>query len=133
MSQEVPEFLPGLPEPEFLMRDEVKRPVKIRNVRAAKHHGKVSAIYPVLFLLKVFLDPVVELRAGQGVGDRDADLIRLAILHHLEGPCNILTGFAGVTVLKKETDADTAFVQQRGRTVDLLDAGPFLHRIEDFL
>ena len=52
-------------------------------------------------------------RAGQRIGHGHANIVGLAIVHHLQGQFDIRAGFAGIAKLQEKADTDAMFVNRR--------------------
>jgi hypothetical protein len=108
-------------------------PVKCSAERTFVKHGQVAGIDPVSAFPQLLADGEVKLGSGERVGNRHADIIRQAIIHHLKGLLDILAGLPRIAKLEEEADLDPHVVQAPGRFVDLLYPGAFIHDVQDFL
>src|ERR1700704_5490516 len=80
------------------------QPIKLGAVRAPKHHRQVIAFLPVSLGTQLPFDALVELCAGQRVGNTDTDIIRPRQIHQSARGKDILEEFADVAKLNKESN-----------------------------
>src|SRR5882672_3750835 len=97
-----------------------------------EHEREVLAIHPVLLFAKLSLHPLVERSTREWVGNRDADLLGLALFHHRKGLLDILPAFPRIAILQEKPDADAVRVKQNRGLADLLYCRALLHRIQNF-
>ncbi len=111
----------------------MERLVEAVRVTAAKHHGQVVAVRPVSFLPELHRHPLVEFRSRQGIGNRDADVVRRGFLHQLNGLPDVLPVFTRIAELQEKAGPDAVPAQILAGLVDLLHLNPFFHGVQDLL
>src|ERR1700694_3859992 len=95
--------------------------IEIAGVGAVKHHLQVVAVVPPSLATELCFDDVVKACSRQGVGDTDADLVRLRGLEQLPGRENVREALTQVAQLNEKSDAYACALQQIARRNDLLD------------
>ena len=115
------------------MQHGVKLAVELGCERPLVEHGQITGILPVLLGAQLALDPIVEGRAGQRIAHRHADVVGLAIAHHLQGLLDVRARLAGIAELQEKGHLNAGGVQAPAGLVDLLDGRAFLHGVQDLL
>ena len=80
--------------------------IEVGGKGALKHHVQIVAIGPVLLGAELAGDHLVERRARQRIGDRDADIVGPRLAHQRDGLFDFRPGLAGIAELQKEAGAD---------------------------
>src|SRR5215469_2264540 len=65
------------------MQQIAHRTIELARVGAVEHHREIAAVAPVRLGAELALHLLIKRRAGQGVGDADADFVRMSGLDQL--------------------------------------------------
>src|SRR5687767_13779702 len=95
------------------------RSIEVGSIGTGEHHVEVDALLPVTLLAELLLDGLVEFRAGQWIGDTDADIVGARLLVQAPGGEDVVELLAQVPELQKEADPDPGVTQQAAR-MDIL-------------
>src|SRR5215475_7730568 len=115
------------------MQGVVESTVELGSVRAAEHHRKVFAVFPVRFFAQSCPNTLIKFRSRERIGNRYSDIVRPGFANQLNSLLDIAQGFAGITKLEKETSTNPVLPEIFTGTWNLGDECAFVHRIENLL
>src|SRR5260370_27793535 len=95
---------PGVAHPEFVVKHGVELAIERGAEGPVVHHGKVPGVDPVLLQAELLANGLVELGAGERIGDRHADIVRPSIPNELQRCRNVPARLTRLPVLEKEPD-----------------------------
>src|SRR5262249_47628521 len=122
-----------LSDRDLLMQEIAHRAVEVRAVRAVEHHREVTAVLPVALARELVLHELVELRAGQRIGDADADVIGTRGLEQLARGEDVGELLVQVAELDEDPHADALRPKALACAEDLPDRGALVHGVENAL